>query len=85
MKNWKYKSGMKTNKELLLKGIKSLGYTVALMFTAPFTIYEAFKNEEHPLYLPVLILGFILAIAAVGMGFRSIKIIVDAVFGKKSS
>ncbi len=76
---------MKTNRELLLKGVKFLGYTVALMFTAPFAIYQAFKNEGHPLYYPVLILGFILAIAAVAMGFRGIKTIVDAFFGKKSA
>ncbi|NHF59340.1 hypothetical protein FK220_008310 [Flavobacteriaceae bacterium TP-CH-4] len=74
---------MKTNRELLLKGIKFLGYTVALMFTAPFTIYQAFKNDGHPLYLPVLILGFILAVGAIFMGFRSIKTIMDAFFGKK--
>lgn len=76
---------MKTNKGLLLKGIKFLGYTVALMFTAPFTIYQAFKNQEHPLYLPVLIIGFVLAIAAIAMGFRSIKTIVDALFWKEGS
>lgn len=73
---------MNTNKEMFLKGVKYLGYTIALMFTAPFTIYQAFKNPEHPYYLPVLILGFMLAIAAIGMGFWSIKIIVDAFFGK---
>jgi NADH:ubiquinone oxidoreductase subunit 5 (subunit L)/multisubunit Na+/H+ antiporter MnhA subunit len=76
---------MKTNKAMFLKGVKFLGFTVALMFTAPFTIYQAFKNQEHPFYLPVLILGFLLAIGAIGMGFWSIKIIVDAFFGKSDA
>lgn len=72
-----------TDKALLLKGLKYIAYTVALMFTAPFAIYQAFKNQEHPLYIPVLIIGIVLAIAAISMGFYSIKLIMDALFGKK--
>ncbi|WP_411031706.1 DUF6095 family protein [Spongiimicrobium sp. 3-5] len=75
---------MKTDKVLLVKGLKFIAYTVALMFTAPFALYQAFKNQGHPLYIPVLILGLILAIAAMGMGFYSIKILMDAIFGKKN-
>ncbi|MEO0527824.1 MAG: DUF6095 family protein [Bacteroidota bacterium] len=74
---------MKTNKVLLIKGIKCIAYTTALMFTAPFVIYQAFKNQDHPWYLPVLIIGIILAIAAIAFGFYSIKILMDALFGKK--
>lgn len=74
---------MRTDKTLLLKGVKYLAYTVLLMFSAPFAIYQAFKNEEHPLYIPVLILGILLAIAAIGMGFYGIKTLVDALFGKR--
>ena len=76
---------MKTDKTLMLKGVKFIAYTVALMFLAPFTIYQAFKNQTHPLYWPVLILGIILAIAAVTLGFYGIKIIVDSLFGKRNS
>ena len=74
---------MRTDKNLLVKGIKYLFFTILLMFSAPFAIYEAFKNQGHPLYWPVLILGVILAITAVAFGFYSIKLMVDAVFGKK--
>lgn len=74
---------MKTDKDLLVKGIKYVAYTVALMFSAPVVIYQAFKNQENPLYWPVLILGLILAIASIAMGFYSIKIILDSVLGKK--
>ncbi|QBA63689.1 DUF6095 family protein [Muriicola soli] len=80
----KNSSGLRTNKELLLKGVKYLAYTVALMFTAPVVLYQAFKNQEHPWYLPVLIVGAILALAAIAMGFYSIKTVVDALFGKSS-
>jgi hypothetical protein len=78
------KTDLRTNKELLLKGVKYLAYTTALLFTAPVVLYQAFKNQEHPWYIPVLILGGILAISAIVMGFYSIKTIIDALFGKKS-
>ncbi|MCE2611615.1 DUF6095 family protein [Flavobacteriaceae bacterium D16] len=63
-----------------MKGVKNLVYTVGLMFLAPVALYQAFKNQEHPLFIPVLVLGFILAIAAIGMGFYSIKILMRALF-----
>lgn len=72
---------MKTDRVLLIKGVKRLMYTLALMFLAPIVLYQAFKNQDHPWYLPVLIVGGLLAIAAVGMGFYSIKTLVDALFG----
>jgi hypothetical protein len=75
---------MRTDKTLLIKGVKLLAYTVILMFSAPFAIYQAFKNEGHPLYFPVLILGLLLAVAAIGMGFYGIKTLVDALFGKRN-
>lgn len=74
---------MKTDKVLLIKGIRYFAITVALMFTAPVVIYQAFKNEGHQWYWPVLIIGFVLAIAAISMGFYSIKVIMDALFAKK--
>jgi len=74
---------MKTDKVLLLKGVKFIGYTIALMFLAPFVIYQAFKNQGHPLYWPVLIVGLILGIAAIALGFYGIKVILDSLFGKK--
>ncbi len=68
---------------MLVKGVKFLLYTVALMFTAPVVLFQAFKNQEHPWYWPVLITGLILAITAISMGFYSIKLIVDSLFNKK--
>ena len=72
---------MRTDKQLLLKGIKHLMYTLGLMFLAPVVLYQAFKNQDHPFYIPVLIIGLLLAIAAIGMGFYSIRIFMNALFG----
>ncbi len=68
---------------MLIKGVKFLLYTVALMFTAPVVLFQAFKNQDHPWYWPVLIMGLILAIMAISMGFYGIKLLVDALFSKK--
>jgi hypothetical protein len=66
---------------LLLKGVKRLAYTLALMFSGPIVLYQAFKNQDHPWYLPVLVVGGLLALGAIAMGFYSIKTLVDALFG----
>ena len=73
----------KTDRELLIKGVRFLTYTVVLMFSAPIVVYQAFKNQEHPFYIPVLVVGCLLGLGAIIMGFVSIKTIVDSLFGKK--
>lgn len=73
---------MTTDKAMLVKGLKFLGYTVFVMFLAPWVLYQAFKNQDHPFYIPVLIIGLILAVLAIGLGFYSIKVFIDALFGK---
>jgi hypothetical protein len=71
---------LKTDKALLIKGVKRMAYTLALMVTAPIVLFQAFKNQDHPWFLPVLIVGGILAIAAVGMGFYGIRTMINALF-----
>ena len=74
---------MATDKALLVKGIKYLAITALTMFLAPVVIYQAFKNEEHQWYIPVLVIGLILALVAIILGFYGIKLLVDSLFGKK--
>ncbi len=74
---------MKTNKVLLVKGIKYMGITILLMFTAPVILSQAFKNQGHPFFWPVLVIGSLLAIGAIAGGFYGIKVIMDALFGSK--
>jgi len=76
------KNKMKTDKDLLVKGLKYIAYTIGLMFAAPVVLHQALKNQGHPFFWPVAIIGFILAILAIGMGFYSIKVIMDSLFGK---
>ena len=74
---------LKTDRELLIKGVKRLIYTLALMFLGPLVLYQAFRNEDHPWFLPVLIAGGLLALGAIVMGFYSIKTLVNALFADR--
>lgn len=73
----------RTDKDLLVTGLKRLAVTVVLMFTAPIVLYQAFKNQDHFLFWPVCIIGIILAFFAVRTGFKGIMTIMDSMFGKK--
>ena len=70
----------RTNKERLGKGIKFLAISLVLIFTGPSIIFSALKNQEHPFYIPVLILGILIAIGAMVMIFLGIKKTVSAFF-----
>lgn len=72
----------RTDRELLLKSLKYFAFTVALMFMAPTVIYQAFKNQTHPWYWPVLIVGILLAISAIIMGFYSLRVLMKSFFGE---
>jgi|UniRef100_UPI00404AD966 hypothetical protein len=74
---------MHTNKDVLAKGIKYLGYTVLLMFLAPIILYQAFKNQENTLFIPVLIVGGLLAIGAIALAFKGVNTIMKSMFGDK--
>lgn len=76
---------MRTDKEILVKGVKLLAYTVVLMFTGPTLIYQAFKNDTHPMYYPVLVLGFIAAIGAIFLGFKAINTLMTSLFGRRKN
>ena len=70
------------NKEKVYKGIKTLGFILLLMFTGPVIIHSAFKNQDHVLYIPVLIVGISICISAIVLGFRGINKMVDGIFNK---
>ena len=72
-----------SNRDILYVGVRYLLITALLMFVAPFSLYEAFKNSDHPLYIPVLIFGIVCAVAAITMGFLAVKTITNAFFNNK--
>ncbi|MGB3607742.1 MAG: DUF6095 family protein [Psychroserpens sp.] len=70
----------KTNKDVLVKGIKTMGVTVILMFLGPTLFYIGVTNSEKPLYIPLLIAAIVACILAIYFGFKGLKTIMDSIF-----
>lgn len=74
---------METDKKELVRGLKYELAALPLLLAAPIIItigYKAIKQQQNYLYL---IVGIILAITAIVLGFLGIRIILDALFNKK--
>jgi hypothetical protein len=71
---------METKKEVLVKRIKTMGISLVLMFLGPSLIYVALSNTEKPLYIPILIVAFILCFLAIYFAFKGLKTIMDSMF-----
>ena len=70
----------RTDKEVLAKGIKLMVGSLVCMFAGPTIIHSAFKNQLHPLYIPVLIVGLLIAAGAIILAFKGIRKIMDSMF-----
>ncbi|TYB71474.1 hypothetical protein ES677_10850 [Bizionia gelidisalsuginis] len=73
----------RTNKDILVKGVKKIAVAIAFMFIGPSILYVAFSNQEKPLYIPLLILGGAVCIAAIIFAFKGLNTIMDSLFHKK--
>jgi len=69
-----------TNKALLGKGIKYLAGALPLTLIGPSVLYSAFNNQDHPLYIAVLILGVLACIGAMFLMFKGIRTLVRSLF-----
>lgn len=73
----------RTDKEILGKGLKQMGICLVLMFIGPTLTYLALSNDDKPLYIPLLIVSFIICIAAIVMLFIGLNTILNSMFKKK--
>ena len=73
----------KTDKELLVKGIKLMAITAVLMFLGPTLMYIGLSNEDKPLYIPLLIMATLVCISSILLAFKGLKTIMDSMFNKK--
>ena len=73
----------KTNKELLVDGLKTMGLTLFLAFLGPLILHAGFSNPEKPLYIPLVIAGVFICGAAIYFGFKGIRTIMDSLFARK--
>ncbi|WP_038530903.1 DUF6095 family protein [Formosa agariphila] len=72
----------RTNKTLLVSGLKKMGISLALMFLGPTLIHIAFTNTEKPLYIPILIVGILICGLAIFFAFKGLMTIMDSMFKK---
>lgn len=72
----------KTDRRVLFKGVKYLGFALPLMFAGPIIIYSSFKNQQHPLYYAVLGFGILCCISSMFLFFKGIQTIMKSLFGK---
>jgi hypothetical protein len=73
------------NPPLLIKGLKKMSLCLLCCFIGPVIVYQAFKNKEHPLYVPVLILGILFLMTALYYGFIGIKTLVNGLLGERKT
>ncbi|WP_298904015.1 DUF6095 family protein [uncultured Psychroserpens sp.] len=70
----------RTDKDLLVKGIKTMGLTLVLMFLGPTLFYIGLSNKDKPLFIPILIVASILCVLAIYFAFKGLKTIMDSMF-----
>jgi len=73
----------KTNKDLLVDGLKTMGITLFLLFLGPFILHAGFSNTDKPLYIPLVIAGIVICGLAIYFGFKGIRTIMNSLFGSK--
>jgi hypothetical protein len=72
----------RTDKDILVKGLKKMGISLICMFLGPTLLYIAFSNQQKSLYFPILILGGIVSILAIYFAFKGLMTIMDSMFKK---
>jgi hypothetical protein len=73
----------RTNRNLLVDGLKTMGITLFLAFLGPLILHAGLSNPDKPLYIPLVIAGILICGGAIYFGFKGIRIIMDSLFGKK--
>ena len=75
----------RTDKQVLVKGLKKMALALLCMFAGPTLIYIAFSNQEKPLYIPILIIALLICGLAIYLAFKGIGTILDSMFKSKST
>ncbi|WP_306352771.1 DUF6095 family protein [Flavobacterium sp. '19STA2R22 D10 B1'] len=74
---------MPTDKKILAKGIKYLGWALPLLFIGPVVIHSAFKNQGNTLYWIVLCVGIAICITSASLLFYGVRTVVKSMFDSK--
>ena len=68
----------RTNRELLMKGLKNLVLTLFLFVTTPLILHLAFLSEDKPLFIPLIGLGLIMFVVSILLFIKTLQTILKA-------
>ena len=69
-----------TDKNLLGKGLRVMAGALPLIILGPVVLFSSFKNQDHPWFIPILIIGLLALFGAIFLLFKGIGIIMKALF-----
>lgn len=70
----------RTDKKLLVKGLKTLLIAALLMFVGPSLSYIILGNQEKQSFLLLIIISIIICLAGIYLAFIALKNITDSLF-----
>tara|TARA_A100001011_G_scaffold56618_3_gene55636 strand:+ start:356 stop:589 length:234 start_codon:yes stop_codon:yes gene_type:complete len=73
------------NSKKLKKGLLKMGTFIVLCFISPVVVFQAFKNQDHPFFWVVLLVGIALCITAIVYGFWAIRTLLNGLLGEKKT
>ncbi len=73
----------RTNKTVLMKGVKLLLIALVCIFTGPILLTLALSDKDNAVYIPILIIGCLISLTAILLIFKGIKTVMDSMFSKK--
>lgn len=73
----------RTDKEVLVKGIKIMLLTAILMFLGPTLFYIGMSNKEKALFIPIMIVASIVLVLALYFMYKGLQTIMNSMFGNK--
>lgn len=75
----------RTDKEVLVKGLKTMAISLVMMFTGPSLFYIATTNKEKSLYIPLLIISILICLGAGFIAYKGLQTIMNSLFDKKTN
>lgn len=75
----------RTDREILAKGLKFMGGSLACMFIGPTLIYISQTKLKNPIDTIILTIAVLICGSAIFLAFKGINTILDSMFKSKSS
>jgi len=69
---------MPTDKIILMKGLKYMGWALPMFLMGPVVLFNAFQNEGYFWFVPLLIVALTMCILAIVFMFKGLKTILKS-------